>query len=159
MTDEYAGLNLIDLLERLEPIPEPEAVSLFPQTQGWVWLGALVVALLFVLARRGLRAYQANGYRRAALREVDRIGSDPIALAAILRRTALTAYPRADVASLFGADWLAFLDLAYGGTEFSAGQGHLLASTPYRNEASSAQLQKLAATWIRRHSASLPEAA
>src|SRR5262245_3171457 len=43
------------------------------------------------------------------------------ALALLVRRTALAAFPRQEVASLAGPAWLAFLDRSYGGHEFSQG--------------------------------------
>jgi uncharacterized protein DUF4381 len=151
VSDDYAGLNLVDLLEKLEPIPEPETLSLLPQTQGWIWLGLLVIAVAVWLTQLILRARRASAYRRAALRELKRADSDPVTLAALLRRTALVAYPRTDVAGLYGADWLAFLDKAYGGTAFSAGLGRVFAMAPYREVREVDGLKDLVSEWIRLH--------
>jgi len=152
MNDDLSGLDLVELLARLEPVAEPAPVSLLPQTAGWACAGA---ALLFVLIRYGYRLvtrYRENAYRRAALRALTDAGDDPAAIAAILRRTALVAYPRAEVAGLFGDDWLRFLDARYHGAEFLTGTGRVLASAPYQSgEIPAVGLGQLAATWVRGH--------
>ena len=76
---------------------------------------------------------------------------DPARLAAILRRTALAAYPRVTVASLSGQEWLQFLDAQVGGTAFSTGAGRGLAREPYRPNGPDPQLRPLVADWIRKH--------
>lgn len=159
MNEDYKGLNLVDLLDLLEPIPEPAAISLVPQTQGWIWLGLAGLVLVFKLSQYGLRVWRRNAYRRAALREVNSVKGDPVALAIILRRTALAAYPRTRVASLFGSDWLAFLDRAYGGIEFSSGDGQALAVNPYQGGKPPARLDRLVSRWIKTHKVETEEAA
>ena len=151
MNDDLSGLTLIELLDLLEPVPEPAPVSLWPQTLGWIWLGIIVVAVAVFLVRRWLRTHRANAYRRAALEEIATLDDDPAALAVVLRRTALAAYPRASVAGLHGEAWLGFLDHAYGGTEFRDGPGRAVAVAPYGPVAASPGLAQLAATWVRTH--------
>jgi hypothetical protein len=152
MSEDLSKLNLVELLELLEPLPEPPAVSLWPHTAGWIWLAIAVLAGAAWLARRWVRRHRANAYRRAALREIAAAGNDPAVLAEILRRTALSAFPRAEVAGLYGNAWLGFLDRAYGGTEFGNGPGRVLAVAPYAPaEARGPDLVPLAAAWVRRH--------
>lgn len=151
MTEDLSQLGLVELLDLLEPIPEPPPVSLWPQTAGWAWLAIALLVLLGLALRLWLAHRRANAYRRAALAEIAASGQDPLALAEILRRTALVAYPRAEVASLCGHDWLAFLDGAYGGTGFSAGPGRALASLPYRPIDAVPDLAPLVAEWVRGH--------
>lgn len=153
MNEAYKGLNLVDLLELLKPIPQPEPVSMWPQTQGWIWLALIAAAGIFLLVRRMRHTWQRNRYRRAALEEVKHAGGNSVLLASILRRTALAAYPRSSVAGLFGSDWLDFLDKAYGGTDFSSGNGRVLATSPYGHDKSSDGLDQLVIKWIKRHRA------
>lgn len=153
MNEDLSGLNLIDLLERLQPIPEPAPVSWLPQTAGWAVIGVLLAAAALWLAWRWRRHRRINAYRRAALAAIAGAKGDPAALAAILRRTALAAYPRVDVAGLYGDAWLAFLDQAYGGSGFSSGPGRGIAAAPYAPHTDAPDLAALAAQWVRQHRA------
>ncbi len=151
MADDLSKLTLVELLELLEPVPEPAAVSLMPQTAGWIWLGAIVAGAAAWGLHRCWRVYRSNAYRREARAAISEAGDDPVALSAIIRRSALAAYPRADVAGLYGEAWLAFLDRAYGGTGFQSGAGQALASAPYRSQAPVPGLADLAVAWVDRH--------
>jgi hypothetical protein len=85
-------------LEGLADIVVPEPVSLTPQTAGWIILGVIVIALLATVAVLAWRRYRRNAYRREALALVE---STPlIALPALVKRVALAAAPRTEVASL-----------------------------------------------------------
>ena len=151
MNEDYKGLNLVDLLELLKPIPQPDPVSMWPQTQGWIWLALIAGGVVFMVVRRMRHSWHRNGYRRAALEEVKHAGGDAVLLASILRRTALAAYPRSSVAGLFGSDWLDFLDTSYGGTDFSSGKGRVLVTSPYGHAKSCEGLDQLVTIWIKRH--------
>ncbi|MBR0819881.1 DUF4381 domain-containing protein [Bradyrhizobium liaoningense] len=155
-TDPVAGL--ID-------IPLPREVSLWPQT--WEARIATILVLVSVIALiwRVVHVRRVNRYRRAALAELETIRgasstapSDlPARLALLVRRTALAAFPRAQVAPLVGPAWLTFLDDSYGGHEFSEGVGRLLVNGPYRNdppgEAELTSLAALVRQWIEVHRA------
>src|SRR5262245_48254962 len=76
------------------------------------------------------------------------------ALALLVRRTALAAFPRQQVASLAGPAWLAFLDRTYGGQEFSQGPGQILGLAPYEPQRSISDMRPLidlVRRWIRTH--------
>jgi len=128
-TDPVAGL--VDI-----PLPAP--VSLWPQT--WPARIALVVLTVGVTvgAWRLARWWYRSRYRRAALAELDRIEGESdaigrrLALAALVRRTALAAFPRGQVASLAGVEWLAFLDRTGDTRIFSQGAGRGLEDIAYR---------------------------
>lgn len=140
-------------LEGLADIVVPEPVSLMPQTVGWIVLGVIVIALLATVAVRAWRRLRRNAYRREALALVE---STPlIALPALVKRVALAAAPRTEVASLTGDAWLTFLDRTYGGDGFTNGPGRLLATVSFSpapdDQRSSADLRNLVAIWIRKH--------
>lgn len=140
--------NLVDLMSRLVEPAAPEPVSLAPQTAGWWVLGALVAtALAWGLWRSWLR-WRANAYRRAALASLADMDDDPAAVAAILRRAALAAFPRAEVAGLTGPDWVGFL-CATG--RFPEAAGPALIRAPYAPVAEPAGLRIAAERWIRTH--------
>lgn len=151
MAEDLSKLNLVELIDLLDPAPEPAEVSMMPQTVGWVWLGVALLVLIAYLIRRWRAYRRANAYRGAALAAVAKAGDDPAKIAEILRRCALSAYPRQQVAGMVGTDWLRFLDQTGGGSAFSGGPGKVIASAPYRPGQPVDGLSDLAATWIRRH--------
>jgi hypothetical protein len=151
MNDEFAGLTLVELLDLLEPVPEPPPVPLWPQTAGWLWLAAVLLVTAALLLWRLIAQRRANAYRRAALRALATAGGAPAPIAEVLRRAALAAYPRTEVAGLYGEAWLAFLDQTYGGGDFRGGPGRAIATAPYALPEGAADLTPLAADWLRRH--------
>jgi hypothetical protein len=108
-------------LDRLHDIVPPPAVPWWPPAPAWYWvLGLLGVAAVVFLLRAFLH-WQRNRYRREALAEFARHdaalrgdaqqrGRALVALAELLKRTAITAFPRGDVASLTGNAWEKFLN-------------------------------------------------
>lgn len=139
-------------LEGLNDIAVPEPMSLLPQAPGWIVLGAIVIALLVTIAALVWRRYRRNAYRREAVALVESIPLD--SLPALVKRVALAAAPRTEVASLTGDDWLAFLDRTYGGDGFTNGPGRPLAALSFQptalDQRSSDHLRQLVATWIRK---------
>ena len=133
---EPAADSLVDLIDRLDDIAEPPPVSMLPATWAWAVVAALALALLTLAVVAVVRHRRATAYRRTALAGLAGLApalraGDPRALAAtetLLRRTALAAYPRAEVATLGADAWLAFL--ARTGGDFGA-VGPALAAAPY----------------------------
>lgn len=95
-----------------EVVPGP-AIDWAPQTPGWYLLTAIFAALTLRMAFRYYRRWLRNRYRREALRELavlHRGGEiDPAAINALLKRTAMVASSRPEVAALTGADWCRWL--------------------------------------------------
>lgn len=140
--------SLVGLIDKLIEPPMPEPVSLAPQTAGWWVIGALVLSLLAYGAWRLWAHWRANAYRRAALTALAEAGDDPAAMAVILRRAALAAYPRRDVAGLAGADWVGFLRRTGG---FSEAAGEALIRAPYAPDVPGGPLRRGAERWLRTH--------
>jgi hypothetical protein len=154
-----------DPVAGLIDIPLPPEISLWPAN----WPARIATIALFAATIVALwqfaRHRRANRYRREALAELSRIGRAPqesqeevlTDLTLLVRRTALAAYPREQVAPLFGPTWLSFLDRSYGGQEFSQGVGSLLVSGSYQQisptDAEVKSLIALVRRWIRRHHA------
>ena len=122
-----------------------------PQTWGWAVLAALLVAALVAGLWRWHQSRVANAYRRTALAALAQAATTA-ELAAILRRAALAAYPRAEVASLTGHDWTAFLSRS-GKRDFPDAAGEELRRAPYRgpDAAPSRALRDAASDWLRTH--------
>lgn len=117
-------------LDRLRDIVPPDPIHWWPPAPLW-WL---VIALVFtwgtyLIVTRFLK-WRGNGYRREALRELDRMAQvgdstqsvmKVVELSALLKRVALVTYPRQKVASLSGQDWLEFLSQTCDEVDFSHG--------------------------------------
>ncbi len=165
MTDDPASLsNLRDLA-----LPAP--VPWWPPAPGWWILAAGLLLAGLLLALRAAARYRANAYRREALRDLDALERDierdigrtdaarlAQRMAALLKRAALAAYPRSEVAGLSGAAWLAFLDRTARIDAFSKGPARRLPDLAYgtaadgdadalRGTAAAARL------WLRTHRA------
>jgi hypothetical protein len=128
-----------EALAGLHDVVAPPPVSWAPQTVGWAVLAGILVLLAAWLGWRAWRKARANRYRKVALAEIERVAEtlrdDPAAALAavneILKRAALTAWPRAEVASLAGPIWLEFLDSTSTGRDFRDGPGRALADRVY----------------------------
>lgn len=105
-----------DPLDKLHDFYQPPAPAWTPQTVGWYVLFVIVEILVLWTAVHQMRKWFANRYRRAALRQLDLVSANEFS--ALLKRTALAAWPRERVASLSGAEWLKFLNEAAGDETF-----------------------------------------
>jgi len=106
-------------LQSLHDIVLPEPVSWLPQTWGWMLVAAVLTAVVVIAALRWTMRYRANAYRREALSmlgPIQHLLDQPATrregvrqLGELLKRTALAAWPRGEVASLSNKDWVSFL--------------------------------------------------
>lgn len=146
MTDDPASLS------KLHDLVVPEPVPWWPPAPGgWLVLGLLLAAAVF-LAVRAIRHWQANAYRRAALRELAS-ASDVPAVAGILRRTALAIAPRETIASLRGREWTDWLATRSPDPLPDEVRDSLAGSfyDPDRRSTDLSGLRDFADRWIRRH--------
>jgi len=154
-------VNPQDPLAQLHPLREPLPIGWWPPAPGWWLLALLLLVVVLALAWYLLRRYRTRAYRRQALAQLARLrlqyqqhGDELQFMAeanALLKSVALVAYPRREVAASTGTEWLAFLNSAAGqDAQFPAG----FASGAYFRRSPGIdvdQLQRSAATWIRRH--------
>jgi Ca-activated chloride channel family protein len=127
----------------------PPPVSLWPATPACYLLGAVLLLALLRLGWRGWRAWCRNAYRRAALRSLQ-AADDATEMAAILKPTALAAWPRARVASLAGEEWAAFLRRSAPRARLTEATASALAQLAYAPGPDPA-LREAARRWIRLH--------
>jgi len=157
LPEVFGNYALGDFVEVVSPV----GVSWWPQTVGWFWLGAGLLAYLGLRLWRVLRRWYRNRYRREA---IARLQALPTAAAPdklvgeinrLLKLTALAAFPREQVARLSGTDWVQFLNAQCPTATFSPQQGRLLAEGPYSGaelEAGKAsQLLVACVDWVRNH--------
>ena len=139
-------------LDRLHDVALPPDISWWPLAPGWYFIITLLALTSLWLAWRFWSKWQANAYRRAALRELATMSSAP-EIATLLRRTALVIAPRDLVAARTGAAWIDWL--AAQCREPMPDQIHdqLMAGiySPSRGQDSTVSLRDYAALWIARH--------
>ncbi len=157
-------------LDRLHDIIAPPPVPWWPPAPGWYGLLGILLVLLVAAAVRGFIRWQRNRYRREALAEwrrlqplfatADRRAFALGSLAELLKRTALSAFPRERVAALTGPAWLAFLDRTGPRSGFSTDAGAMIETAAYDPQAASAagdsQIEEataLAHDWLAQHRA------
>lgn len=120
MSEAAAASDPTPSLSQLADVVLPPPVSWRPQTVGWEVLAVVLVLLALWLAWRGARRWWRNRYRREALAELQRLEArwqaDPAtgpqllaALPELVKRCALAAWPRDQVARQSGAEWAQFL--------------------------------------------------
>lgn len=123
----------------LRDIHLPEPVGWWPPAIGW-WLLLILVPLLVLGVMWLIRRLRRVSPVKLARRELDALRADGSLdpaekvrrLSILLRRTALSVYPRDEVAGLAGEAWLRWLDEPLGEPRFSQGAGRLLVDAPYR---------------------------
>jgi hypothetical protein len=134
-------------------------------------LGAALLALVAWAGWRWWKRWQSAAYRRAALAALQQLktrtadetqrGAALRELPELVKRTALAAFPRQQVASLSGTAWLAFLDRTGHTDAFTRGRGQLLPVLSYDPHATSRleaqdveELFSVVGRWMRHHVAS-----
>lgn len=144
----------------LKDIHLPEAIGWWPPAIGWWLLVVLIplfMALLYWLYRRLARKTAINTAKKHLFAIKHNPARDNHAklreISMLIRRVAISINPRAEVASLIGHHWLAFLDKSLKNAPFSEGCGQLLADAPYRNtlpsEQEISQLISLCEDWLK----------
>lgn len=128
----------------LRDIHLPDPVNWWPPAPGW-WGFSMLCLLLVVAVGTLIRARRRGRLKRRSLTLLQQLAEQYRAdgdarrlsanLSVLLRRVALSAYPRRQVAALTGAEWLRFLDnsLTPAGNDdaFSEGIGRALIEAPY----------------------------
>ena len=128
-------------LQNLNDIVLPEAVGWWPLANGWYYLFAVLLLLLAWLIYRMIQSWNGNRYRRAALHQLQLLAKD-IAdkekrdaglrqIPVLLKRTALSVYPRNQIASLTGKHWLDFLNSKVSTDSFTDSTAGLLDKLSY----------------------------
>ena len=127
-----------------EPLPIrdihlPEPITWWPPAFGWwlVLLCIITLVIIMVWSYKKITRKTAIKSARHLLSQIQmRSDWDNLqkltALSALLRRTAISIYPREQVASLTGQAWLDFLDRPFKEKKFSSPQGQQLINSLYQ---------------------------
>lgn len=127
-----------DALAQLRDIHLPTPISWWPLALGWYALLAILlsvsIGLIYLSHKRRLHAQAKN----QALKLLDIYKANhekepntqlmSARISELLRRVALVYYPRSDVASLNGKDWIVFLNKTGKGIDFNPVASMLLES-------------------------------
>lgn len=154
-----------DPLAQLRDIHLPEAVGLWPLAPGWwllLMLGSLAIAFLvwYALKRKRAKRYrtQAEAELEASYLNFQRSKDTSAYIRSsqeILRRTALYRYAdrRANIAPLYGSEWIHFLDSCINKQLFSTTFGEALNDAHYQRTTAidAAELHRSALYWLRHH--------
>jgi len=142
----------------LRDIHLPDAISWWPPAIGWWILAVLIPLCCYLIFRLYKRLTRKTALKFAkkqlkSLKLDEELGKQKklIALSSLMRRTAVSLYPRSEVASLTGEAWLNFLDQSIPIKSFNSDIGWLLTNALYSPEDNShylAPLFNLCETWL-----------
>lgn len=139
-------------LDQLHDVVLPPDIAWWPPAPGWYVVIALILVIAGLLGWTVWKRWQADAYRRAALRRLSS-AADAAAIGELLRRTALAIAPRPSIAEKTGDAWPGFLNAHCPAPMPSAVRTQLIDGI-YRGEATPEDLGALrayAATWIKTH--------
>jgi hypothetical protein len=149
---------------QLRDIHLPGPPDFWPPAPGWWVLAALVSGLAAwagVLLWRQFKIHRQRREILALLEQMENATESTATpeflarLSRLIRRLALMRFPRQEIASLTGHDWLRFLDSSGGNGQFSRGPGRVLAQGPYMRTlpepVDGRALTRLVRHWIQRN--------
>jgi len=123
-------------LQNLNDIVLPEAVGWWPLAVGWYFVFAVLLVILTWFTYVSIRRWINNRYRRAALQQLQLLAEDIRStdkrdtglrqIPVLLKRTALSVYPRGQLASLTGKHWHDFLNSKVSKASFPEATADLL---------------------------------
>ena len=168
-TSELPRGQSIDLLSDLRDVQLPPISNELELAPGWWILSVLLIALIFFLVWLFAKKWKKNEYRREALVELEAIhsrhrqtGDDLVFLQEtqnLLKRVALTAFPREQVAQLTDIQWIHFLGKSSESDRFEGPNAEALIDDIYREKLERSlnhrEIEVLARFWIKNHKTAL----
>jgi len=123
----------------LRDIQIPDAIGLWPPAIGW-WILAVLIPLLLYLSYKLYKYLTRKTALKAVKKQLKALKMNTqlddklklIELSSLMRRTAVSIFPRTEVASLTANTWLDFLDKHSNTPLFNSETGRLLIDAAYR---------------------------
>ncbi len=154
LPDIFGNYALGDFNEVVSPPP----IDWMPQTPGWYVVGAMILLWLSRWCWRRARHWYRNRYRKEALLRLRQLSGSEDLVAQVnrlLKLTALAAFPRQQVAQLWGEDWTGFLNGQCTQAPFNEEQCQLLALGAYRpgslDHDAGERLLRASQAWVSQH--------
>ena len=142
----------------LRDIHLPPTISWWPPAIGWWILAVLIPLCIFLSYKLYTHITRKTALKSAKqhlklLRQNQQLTKQEklMQLSSLMRRIAISLYPRKDVASLTGENWLNFLDQSIPNRGFNSDTGWLLTDALYSQNADTqylAPLINLCETWL-----------
>ena len=168
---EFLGSQSIDPLENLRDVQMPAILNRWELAPGWWFLSLLLTFFVFFLFWLFVKTWRNNKYRREALIELEAIdlrrqktGDELVFLQesqTLLKRVALTAFPREDVAQLTDLEWINFLGKSSKTSRFEDPVVEALIDDVYREKLEQPlnyhEIKVLLRFWIKNHKSSRPK--
>ena len=134
----------------LRDIHIPEAIGLWPPAIGW-WLLLVFIPLCLYLSYKLYKRMTRKTALKSVKKQIKALKINQqlndkqklIELSSLIRRTAVSIFPRDEVASLTGVVWLDFLDRNLPNTLFNTELGQLLIDAAYRKSPKLSELSAL----------------
>lgn len=133
-----------DALAQLKDIHLPEPIGWWPLAPGWYVLMAIllviVIGFIYLDHKRRLHARAKNqalkllAVYKQQYEQENNTQATSARISELLRRVALVYFPRSEVASIHGDDWIQFLNKTSKGIDFKPVQSMLLESPFKRSE-------------------------
>ena len=162
---EFLGGQSINPLENLRDVQIPPILDRWELAPGWWFLSFLLTFFVFFLFWLLAKTWRNNKYRREALIELEAIdlrrqktGDDLMFLResqTLLKRVALTAFPREHVAQLTELEWINFLGRSSKKSRFEDPVAEVLIDDVYREKLEQPlnhrEIKLLLRFWIKNH--------
>ncbi|MGJ8672778.1 DUF4381 domain-containing protein [Rubritalea sp.] len=130
-------------LNDLRDFSEPLSPSWWPLAPGLVFALLLSAWVILCLGWWWLQKRKASAYRRAGLALLEE-ATTLRDLSVVLKRVAMVSFGREQVASLYGAEWVSYLEASCSGVSLEP-------LTDASAQAVSADVRKQASKWIKEH--------
>lgn len=152
-----------DPLAQLRPNVLPDLIGFWPPAPGWWVVAVLLLAVIGTASLWLYRLWRKNRYRKLALKQVDELFNawlqhqDERRFAhdcnRLLKKVALHAYPKQDIAALSGTNWLEFLAETGNNNDFLGVPGEALGDQRFSPDwtPDTSTLKSLTLNWIRKH--------